>query len=162
MNKHLSVKSVGIDPRLFRVTVGQFATGVIVITTEYQGEIHGMTANAFMSGSITPPLVIISVSKRARMHQWLTGSGNYSVSVLANDQEPLSRHFSGTPVKQQVCFARHHGHPVLEGAIAWISTSVVHQYDCGDHTLFVGMVIALHHSEEQGALGFHRGQYVNF
>lgn len=151
---------VTVDPRQFRNTLGQFASGVVVIGTDYQGETHGMTANAFMSGSMSPPLVIVSVDKRARMHSYLKISGSYSVSMLANDQEIMSRHFAGQPqTEHTVRFLRQHGQPVLEGAAAWITTNIVNQVDCGDHTLFIGQVTGMNCSPECGVLGFHRGQY---
>lgn len=151
-----------IDPRQFRNTLGQFATGVVVIGTDYQGETHGMTANAFMSGSMSPPLVIVSVDKRARMHSFLGDTGRYSVSMLADDQEAMSRHFAGQPqTEQPVRFVRQHGQPVLEGAAAWITTEIVNQYDCGDHTLFIGQVSGMGSAPESGVLGFHRGQYFH-
>lgn len=157
-----SVESHAIDGRAFRNTLGQFATGVIVIATEHQGEVHGMTANAFMSGSMSPPLIIVSVDKRARMHDLLKITGKFSVSMLADDQEFLSRHFAGQPQQDRaVNFVTRQGQPVLDEALAWLTTELHHQYDCGDHTLFVGRVNALHHQTECGALGFHRGQYTS-
>jgi len=79
-----------IDPTLFRRAMSSFATGITVITTEVRGEIRGMTANAFMSGSLEPPLCIVSVGKRARMHGMLIAAGNFGVSILAQGQEKLS------------------------------------------------------------------------
>ncbi|MBJ3816884.1 flavin reductase family protein [Shimwellia pseudoproteus] len=158
---HQQALEPAIDSRQFRNTLGQFATGVIVIATEHQGEIHGMTANAFMSGSMSPPLIIVSVDKRARMHALLQATGRYSVSMLADTQAHLSRHFAGQPqTDKPVNFIDYHGQPVLEGALAWLTTGVHHQYDCGDHTLFVGRVQSLGQRTGCGALGFHRGEYT--
>ncbi|MBW7982709.1 flavin reductase family protein [Enterobacillus tribolii] len=161
MSEHATTEAAAIGAQDFRRTLGQFATGVIVITTEHQGEIHGMTANAFMSGSMSPPLVIVSVDKRTRMHGYLRLGGHYGVSVLAGDQEAMSRHFGGQPQHNHtVNFSRRGGQPVLDGALAWIAARIVHEYDCGDHTLFVGHVNALGHAEGGDALGFHRGRYT--
>lgn len=161
MSEDLVTEMTEVSPQAFRHTLGQFASGVIVITTEHQGEVHGMTANAFMSGSMSPPLVIVSVDKRARMHGYLQRSGRYGVSVLAGHQEAASRHFAGQPQEPSpVRFIRRDGQPLLDGALAWISASIVHQYDCGDHTLFVGHVSALGSEDEADALGFHRGRYT--
>lgn len=85
------------NPRLFRQVLGHFATGVTVITTVHEGCVHGMTANAFCSVSLEPPLVLVSVDNRSHMYRLLRQSGRYSVSVLARGQEMLSRHFAGRP-----------------------------------------------------------------
>ena len=86
----------GADPAMeFRRTLGRFATGVTVITTMAGEQVHGMTANAFMSVSLRPPLVLISVDKRARMHPMLHVDKAIGISVLGHDQEDLSDHFAG-------------------------------------------------------------------
>ena len=73
-------KTALVDHMLFRRVMGSFATGVTVITTEARGEVRGMTANAFMSGSLEPPLCVISVAKRARIHPLLVEAGHFGVS----------------------------------------------------------------------------------
>ena len=70
-----------VDLALFRRVMGRFATGVTVITAEAEGGVRGMTANAFMSGSLTPPLCVISVAKQARLHGALTAAGHFGVSI---------------------------------------------------------------------------------
>src|SRR6266498_1404078 len=86
----------GEDPVLaFRRTLGMFATGVTVITTRDGDQVHGMTANAFMSVSLRPPLVLISVDRRARTHALLHVGKTFGVSVLGHDQVSLSDHFAG-------------------------------------------------------------------
>ena len=77
------IKKPAIDAALFRRVMGSFATGVTVITAEAEEGVRGMTANAFMSGSLDPPLCIISVSKKARMHELLEKTGHFGVSMLA-------------------------------------------------------------------------------
>ena len=79
----------------FRRTLGMFATGVTIITTLTGDQVHGMTANAFMSVSLAPPLVVISVDRRAKMHQLLYEGRRYGINVLADDQRLLSDHFAG-------------------------------------------------------------------
>ncbi|WP_448592683.1 flavin reductase family protein [Thermoflexus hugenholtzii] len=99
--------AAGIDPRGFRRTLSRFATEVTVITTVYGEIVHGMTASAFMSVSPDPPLVAVAVDHRARMHRLLQESGRYGVSILAEDQELLARHFSGRPqVNMEIRFER--------------------------------------------------------
>ena len=76
-----------MDDRKFRNAMGKFASGVTVITTEADGEIHGMTANAFMSVSLNPKLVVISIGERANMLEKIQGSKKFAVNILAADQE---------------------------------------------------------------------------
>ena len=86
----------GDDPAVaFRRTLGMFATGVTIITTQAGDQVHGMTANAFMSVSLQPPLVLISVDKRAKMNALLHEGVRFGVNVLADDQRELSDHFAG-------------------------------------------------------------------
>lgn len=148
-----------IDPREFRNTLGRFATGVTVITTEKDGQIHGMTANAFMSVSLEPPLVLVSVDNRATMHKLLPQSKRYGVSILAHDQEALSNHFARRPVEGlKLQFVEKHGVPVLEGAVAQIVARVVEVHPAGDHTLYIGRVEHLEWTDEKPLL-FFAGQY---
>ena len=83
----------------FRRVMASFVTGVTVVTTQVRDEIRGMTANAFMSGSLDPPLCVISVALKARMHAFLVEAGHFGVNILARGQEPLIGHFSGRPVE---------------------------------------------------------------
>ena len=81
----------------FRRVMASFVTGVTVVTTQVRGEVRGMTANAFMSGSLDPPLCVISVGMKARMHAFLLEAGHFGVNILARGQEPLINHFAGRP-----------------------------------------------------------------
>ena len=83
------------DARQFRNALGRFASGVTIITASYEGQTHGMTANAFVSVSLDPPLVLVSLDNRSYMHKVLPSAGYYGVSVLAENQERLSNHFAG-------------------------------------------------------------------
>src|SRR5690606_13912078 len=88
----------GFTAREFRDDMGQFATGVVVVSTEVDGDAHAMTANAFMSGSLEPPLVLVSVACTARMHEKIRAAGQFGVSVLAQHQLQVSSYFAGRPV----------------------------------------------------------------
>ena len=94
-----------VDLMLFRRVMGRFATGVTVITAEAEGGVRGMTANAFMSGSLSPPLCIISVARKAKLHTLLATSRTFGVSMLAQGQEAISRHFAGQgPTEPELLF----------------------------------------------------------
>ena len=98
-----------LDTGLFRRVMGRFATGVTVITAEAEGGVRGMTANAFMSGSLSPPLCIISVATKAKLHNALTAGRTFGVSMLAQGQEAISRHFAGqAPADPEILFEHMH------------------------------------------------------
>ncbi len=84
-----------MDDRLFRNAMGKFATGVTVITTNVNGTIHGMTANAFMSVSLNPKLVVISIGEKASMLEHIKQSGTFTVNILSAQQQELSMLFAG-------------------------------------------------------------------
>ncbi|WKA58325.1 flavin reductase family protein [Planococcus shenhongbingii] len=146
-----------MDDLLFRQAMGKFATGVTVLTTAHEGDIHGMTANAFMSVSLDPKLVVISIGHKARFLEKVTQSNRFAVNILAEDQEYLSNHFAGKP-QGDVQFASLDGLPVLDGAVAQITCDVASTYVEGDHTLFIGKVTAIQ-LEEKNPLLFYSGKY---
>lgn len=146
-----------MEDRLFRDAMGKFATGVTVLLTENEGEVHGMTANGFMSVSLDPKLVVISIGHKARFLEKVTVSKQYTVNILAHDQEHYSRHFAGRP-GEEVAFGRLNEQPVLEGAIAQVVCDVVASHVEGDHTLFIGKVTAIELLDKEPLL-FFGGQY---
>jgi len=146
-----------MDDRLFRDAMGKFATGVTVLLTENEGETHGMTANGFMSVSLDPKLVLISIGHKAKFLEKVSQSKKYTVNILAEDQEHYSRHFAGKP-DEVVEFDTLAELPVLKGAIAQIACDVVSEHVEGDHTLFIGKVVDLH-LEDKDPLLFFSGKY---
>jgi flavin reductase (DIM6/NTAB) family NADH-FMN oxidoreductase RutF len=149
-----------IDPGLFRRVMSTFATGITVITTEVDGEVRGMTANAFMSGSLEPPLCIVSVAKRARTHGLLVQAGHFGVSILAQGQEKLCVHFAGKPYPDlQPVYDFVGRTPLLPGASAHIATEIVATHECGDHTIFIGRIVYLK-AGIAAPLVFHGGRYA--
>ena len=149
------------DPAIaFRRTLGMFATGVTVLTTRSGETVHGMTANAFMSVSLRPPLVLVSVDRRARMSNLLHEGTRFGVNVLEAGQAVLSDHFAGRPVEdaQEPRFELVHDTPLVEGALAHLVARVVRSYWGGDHSLFLGQVEYAHYGEGEPLL-FHGGRY---
>ena len=148
-----------MEDRLFRDAMGKFATGVTVITTQLGEETHGMTANAFMSVSLNPKLIVVSIDERASMLPKIQESGTFAVNILAEDQQYLSQHFAG---KREdgvtIPFATLEGYPVLEGAVAQIVCDVANVHVEGDHTLFIGRVKAIQLEARQPLL-FYSGKY---
>jgi flavin reductase (DIM6/NTAB) family NADH-FMN oxidoreductase RutF len=147
------------DEKRFREALGHFATGVTVVTTEHDGVVHGMTANGFMSVSLDPVLVLVSIARTARMHDLLEGSGSYGVSVLAQAQQGLSNHFAGRPAEGiEIPFHSVAGVPLLGGALVELAARIVDAHGAGDHTLFIGEVMQFD-SQEGEPLIFHSGGY---
>jgi flavin reductase (DIM6/NTAB) family NADH-FMN oxidoreductase RutF len=144
--------------RELRNVMGRFATGVTVVTTTHKDTIHGMTANAFLSVSLRPPLVLVSLG-RCRMSEMLPRTGRYGVSVLAADQEELAAHFAGQRVAQTPPeFVWEKDLPLLAGALAHVGCRVVDVHAAGDHVLWIGEVEHLHHREGEPLL-FYTGRF---
>ncbi|MEH7110978.1 flavin reductase family protein [Neobacillus niacini] len=148
-----------MDDRQFRTAMGKFATGVTVIATDVDGEVHGMTANAFMSVSLDPKLVVISIGEKARILEKIKQSQTFSVNILAANQQELSMIFAGQLKEHRdVEFDRLDGKPVLNGAVAQIACEVAAEHLEGDHTLFIGRVTDIQ-LEDAEPLIFYSGKY---
>ncbi|MCY7493674.1 flavin reductase family protein [Bacillus safensis] len=148
-----------MDERVFRNAMGKFATGVTVITTEQNGEIHGMTANAFMSVSLNPKLILISIDQRAKMLNKINEAGTFAVNILAEDQKELSMQFAGQlKEKKEAEFDYMSGIPVIKGALANIVCKIYRKHAAGDHTIFLGEVVDIE-LREGAPLGFYEGKY---
>jgi len=128
--------------------MGSFATGVTVITVDYEGEVHGMTANAFTSVSLDPLLVLVCVDHKARTHAHLQARKRFGVNVLAANQRSISEYYA-LPTHthrnaEQEAGARFdrtaHGTPVLHGALAYLECRLHTAQDAGDHTIFIAEV----------------------
>jgi flavin reductase (DIM6/NTAB) family NADH-FMN oxidoreductase RutF len=152
----------GDDPAVaLRQTLGMFATGVTVVTTQVGDQIHGMTANAFMSVSLEPPLVLISVDRRTKMCSLLHEQCRFAVSVLADDQHDLSDRFAGRVSKHapEPRFLIVNDAPLVDGSAAQFVARVVRSYWGGDHSLFLGQVEYARRAPDARPLLFHGGQY---
>ena len=144
-----------------RKALGRFVSGVTVVTTGDGSDdsVHGMTANAFTSVSLDPPLVLVSIATKAKMDARIAANGRYGVSILSRAQEPVSMHFAGgTPCPDRVRFVRRGGVPLLDGALVHLACAVVDSHPAGDHTLHVGRVEELW-SEHGDPLVFFTGTF---
>jgi len=155
-----------IDQRAMRSVLGMFATGITVVTAG--GDVpHGMTANAFSSVSLEPPLVLVCIGREAVMHDTITDHGAFAVSVLRGCQEQVARHFANRRRPRGVAQfdavdwvpGSSTGAPVLVGGLAWLECELETTYDGGDHSIFVGRVLDTGHSDERDALLFFGGGY---
>lgn len=151
--------SHAIDPIRFRSALGRFASGVTVVAACHEGRTHGMTANAFVSVSLDPPLVLVSLDNRSYMHKILPFVGRYGISVLAENQEQFSNHFAGRTVEGiHTHFGMSKGVPLLDGAVAHFVVQVMDAHPAGDHTLYIGRVEYFEAYEGKPLL-FYAGQY---
>ena len=137
---------MSVEPEQLRKAMARFATGVTVVTTvPDHGSIHGMTANAFASVSLEPPLVLVSISRHRNTHLHIQRSGRFGVNVLARNQEMIARYFaqsdkpSGEEPKN-LWRSDNAGSPRMEGALAFLGCSVVASHSYGDHTIFIAEV----------------------
>src|SRR5699024_6943689 len=122
-----------MDNRAFRNAMSKFATGITVVTTEVDGVVNGMTVNAFMSVSLEPQLVLVSIDKKAETLQLLKKAKKYAVSILNKNQENCSMMFSGQMAgKQDAAFGRLNGLPVVKDALVTLTCQVVDEHEAGD------------------------------
>jgi flavin reductase (DIM6/NTAB) family NADH-FMN oxidoreductase RutF len=134
-----------IDPDAFRSVLGRFASGITVVTTRDGDERDvGMTVSAFCSVSLKPPLVQVCVDRAASLYAALAGSTRYGVSILAADQEALSRRFATAESTRRfdgIGYRRgESGVILLDDALAHLECKIVASHEAGDHTMFVGEV----------------------
>jgi flavin reductase (DIM6/NTAB) family NADH-FMN oxidoreductase RutF len=150
-----------IAPSLFKKALAHWASGVTVITTLQAGLPHGMTASSFGSLSLEPPLVLVSVDQRARLHQLLPGTGRYGVSILAKEQQPLSAHFAGRPFGDfPIPWVEAEGLPFLDGAVAHLACDVFNAVPAGDHIIYIGRITHAQVWPDREPLLYHCGKYV--
>lgn len=133
-------------PGALRACMSRFATGVTVVTYEGEDGPRGATMNSFTSVSADPPLVLISVARRARCHDRLQARP-FTVNILGAEQELLARQFAGVPSAAEPRWAPGARVPRLDNQLAWIECAPWQSYDGGDHSLVVGRVTDLGHRD---------------
>ena len=152
--------------RGLRTALGSFATGVTVATVGTDPP-HGMTANAFTSVSLDPPLVLLCVRHGSATHSAIADLGAFAVSVLAADQAVLARRFAD-PLRPRDhtqfdgaawCPGPRTGAPLLVHALAWLECQVTEHLDGGDHSVFLATVLDSGRGTGRDPLVFHRSGY---
>jgi flavin reductase (DIM6/NTAB) family NADH-FMN oxidoreductase RutF len=156
---------MAIERNELRRVMGHFATGVTIITTvSTEGRPFGLTANSITSVSLDPPLLLISVDKKAESYPHFEQTKVFTVHFLSDDQESLSRKFavSGGDKFQGVAYRMGaNGVPILEGVLGYVECRLYATYDGGDHTLYLGEVMQAEVREGKPLL-FYRGGYRAF
>lgn len=136
---------MSIDQAEFRHALGHFASGVTVITTQHQGQLHGTTVSAFSSLSLEPPLVLVGIDLQATIHDLIVESEVFAVNILAEHAEDISRHFARRIPDKFATVPHTLGKldvPLLEDALASLECRLVTRYFGGDHSIFIGEVVS--------------------
>lgn len=156
----------GFSAKEFRSTLGAFATGVTVITTRGEAHDFGMTATAFSSVSLDPPLVLVCVITGSTGADLIPRNGVFAANILSSSQEAISNYFASRdrprgrdafadiPHREVVT-----GAPVIDGAAAYLDCRLAETHESGDHLIFIGEVVALGVDPEVEPLLFHGGRY---
>ena len=144
-----------MDTLELRKVMGQFATGVTVITTEAGGEKFGFTANSYTSVSLDPPLILFCLHKDSKGCPVFLKNGNFAVNILANDQMEVSNGFANRELsaeeRYQLVSYRpgQTGSPILDGAMGYLDCRLSSSLESGDHVIFIGEVIDMGHRPEK-------------
>ena len=153
-----------INKDAFKAVMGSFAAAVTVVTTQdAQGKRWGMTATAFSSLSLDPPLGLVCIDKRAGCHAAISAAGKFAVSMLTEAQEDLSNRFASRADDKFEGVASRAGDvtgcPLLEGALAWMECELVSVLPGGDHAIFVGRLVGSGTADGKPLL-YWRGKYA--
>ena len=135
---------MSIDDAQFKHALSHFASGITIVTTEHEGTDYGLTVASFASLSLSPPLVLVCISKSSSSHEPIVESGKFGVSILASDQEAVSGRFAarggdkfaGLDVRRGTL-----GVPLIGNALATLECRVTNQVVGGDHSIFIGEVV---------------------
>ena len=154
-----------LDPLAFRTVMGCFATGVAVITA-HDADLGpvGLTINSLTSVSLTPPLLLFCLDKKAALHATLRRADGFTINLLAEDQQDVSRHFASRhhhmPERTLWDPAAPDEHPRLRGSLGWLLCRRVALHQGGDHTIFIGEVMDLHKRRgDKNPLAYYQGRY---
>lgn len=150
----------------FRKAMGCFATGVTIVTVDLDGAVHGMTANAFASVSLDPPLVLVCVDRTASTHAHLHAKKRFGINVLCEDQRGISEYYARADRTYERAEAEagarfdrtRHGTPMLHGSLAFLECRLHSAQEAGDHTIFIAEVEDVLVREGEPLL-FYRGTY---
>jgi flavin reductase (DIM6/NTAB) family NADH-FMN oxidoreductase RutF len=152
------------DARAFRRTMGMFATGVSVITTRVNEDIHGMTASSVDPVSLHPLLVMVSIARSTRMYRIMHQAGTFAINILRDYQEELSRHFAGVeagPQPESLHFEPEadDGAPFIRDTLGGIRCRIEREVDVGDHVIVLGRVVQLREAPPAPPLIYFGGHY---
>lgn len=159
---------MAIDPLDFRQVMSQFTTGVTVVTTRVGQAVHGLTVNAFCSVSCEPPLLLVCIHNDAYSREVILRSECFAVNILSQEQEDVARRFSTAALNadERLGDLQYRnavtGAPVFKGVVAWLDCRLEAAYPAGDHTIFLGEVLAIGRRDDLDPLVFFRSQYRQY
>tara|TARA_B100000902_G_scaffold203088_1_gene193640 strand:+ start:230 stop:757 length:528 start_codon:yes stop_codon:yes gene_type:complete len=168
MSKNVSQAGSRVEPQIdqkaFRTALGQFATGVTVITTcDARGNKVGMTVNSFSSVSLDPMLVLWSIARTSKSYEEFIHADRFAVHVLNSQQQAISNQFASN-CADRFCDVEHTegvgGIPLLKDYSALFQCQTEHQYEGGDHVIIVGRVVEFD-NRQLPPLIFHAGRYAD-
>ena len=151
----------------FRSAVAHFATGVTVITTiDDQGQPHAMTANAFTSVCLEPPVVLVCIAHGTHTYGYLEKTGQFGVNILGQEQEELGAYFAKRPADREegVAFSYSQtgdGVPCLDSSMVFLSCRVIGSHIYGDHTIYLAEVNEVQQNGTGAPLMFFRSGWYN-
>jgi flavin reductase (DIM6/NTAB) family NADH-FMN oxidoreductase RutF len=155
---------MAFDPKEQRRVMGHFATGVTVVSTLAENETWGMTANAVMSLSLHPTLVLVAIIRDNATDGYLRASRCFALNILTAEQQDLSIRFSGpgprdfSDLNTKTAVT---GCPILVDAVAWVDCRVVEILHGGDHEIYLGEIVAGDtHEQPKKPLLFYGGKYA--
>ena len=149
------------DSRAYRDTMGQYCTGVVIVTGNEDGTLVGFAAQSFVSLSLDPPLIAICPAKTSTSWPRIRATGHFCINVLADDQEAVSEEFAQSGRAADVPWNTNTtSAPILGGAIAYVECALDAEHDAGDHTVAVGRVVAFETMRQDARPLIHfRGEY---
>lgn len=154
---------MSVDHDTFRTLLSRFLSGVTVVTMRGAGGLpHGMTVSSFCSVSLEPPLILVCIERVASMHDMLTETQSFAVSILADDQEELSRRFADDGIAARfdgIAWSDGVAGPLLDGVHATLDCRSVACHPGGDHTIIVGEVLGGTTATRGAPLLYYRGGY---
>ena len=159
---------MAVDPATFKAVLGQWPSGVTVVTTKDENGLAGMTASSFSSVSLAPPLVSICIARPLQMHARIEKAGIFAVNILSKDKVEdgqrfagmlpgVTDRFAGIDVSTAVT-----GSPLLPGMLGWVDCKLWAQYDGGDHSIFIGEVLAAGIDKTASPLLYHSRAWGQF
>ncbi len=145
---------MSVEASSFRETMAHWASGVTIVTAMEDGRRVGITASSLASVSLNPPRILVCVNKRLYTHGAIEAGGVFAVNILEKNQVEWGMRFAGLVPEMEDRFAGIEtkravtGSPILPDVLGWLDCTVVHAYDGGDHTIYVGQVEACGAAEE--------------
>lgn len=149
---------MSFDPATFRTALGHFCSGVTIVSAAEGDEVRAITASAFTSVSLTPPLVLVCVGRSSRINELIQSSKRYAVSILTSDQDHVSDRFGRRAEREDFSFEQWNGHAVVESALVHVACDLTNVVEGGDHYIYLGHVRNIRIGEGEPLI-YYQGRY---